>query len=258
MKTLLLLFFALLVQGEEKIKIGDRYCTVKFTEEENAVVTLISLHDKENTAIEAYKMLPKEIKLNLLELKHNEKERNVFFNYNGVNFNFDPNRIFTEKGIDSTLISNNIGKKITKELIAEVTRFSKQLLSAIKKSKKGEYIIAAHNNNDGKEGKGSVSILNYSSKDHLDSKDIDEVHLSTSGMDEDDFVLVTQKSDFDFFKSRDVNVALYKTKPTDNDGSMSFYCITHNIPYINIEAQHGHIKEQTELIKMTYKLLNSK
>ena len=45
---------------------------------------------------------------------------------------------------------------------------------------------------------------------------------------------------------------LKSTTPTD-DGSLSVYCVANNIPYINIEAQHGHTEKQRAMLRVCVK-----
>ena len=65
-------------------------------------VSFINLHDDENTSVEAANDFLSKYGGALLQLKHTGK-RNFNFILNGQSFSFDPNRIFTEKGIKATL-----------------------------------------------------------------------------------------------------------------------------------------------------------
>ncbi|MBK7099776.1 MAG: hypothetical protein IPH58_17615 [Sphingobacteriales bacterium] len=107
------------------------------------------------------------------------------------------------------------------------------------------YIVALHNNTD-----SSYSILSY-----LNAKDAEDVYINENE-DIDDFFFVTARSEFEYFKSLGRNVVLQSEEVKD-DGSLSVYCQNNGIPYINIEAQHGHLQEQAEMIKEILVFLQS-
>ncbi|WP_316824391.1 hypothetical protein [Pedobacter miscanthi] len=50
-------------------------------------------------------------------------------------------------------------------------------------------------------------------------------------------------------KKAKVNVIL-QSKFASNDGSLSVYAMQNNIPYINVEVQHGHQDENLRLIEL--------
>src|SRR3546814_8896079 len=73
-------------------------------------------------------------------------------------------------------------------------------------------------------------------------------------MDSDDLIVVTKGRFYRFYKKRGINVVLQSKRPTD-DGSLSVYAEQQKIPYINIEAQEGHLEQQKQMISLTCKLL---
>jgi hypothetical protein len=68
-------------------------------------------------------------------------------------------------------------------------------------------------------------------------------------MDGDDLVYVTEPRLFSSLKKANVNVIL-QSKFASNDGSLSVYAMQNNIPYINVEVQHGHMDEHFRLIEL--------
>jgi len=54
---------------------------------------------------------------------------------------------------------------------------------------------------------------------------------------------------FNSLKKANVNVML-QSKFVENDGSLSVYAMQNNIPYINVEVQHGHIDENLRLLEI--------
>lgn len=259
MKTLFI-FLLLLFTGSESataIKIGDASVKLVYTNNNSTVATIVSLHNSETIAVDAAKGILPKSKFNILQLQ-NAGNRNIKFSVDKQSYEIDPNRVFTDSGVALTLKERNkTQKSFPIAVTKEVKRFGEELLSEIKKRKMTGYIVAAHNNYKGFENEGAVSILNYANFKTEANKDVEDVAIFDKN-DLDDFVLVTQRKDFDFFKSKRVNVALYK-KEVKDDGSLSVYCIQNNIPYINIEAQHdgktGHIEEQKKLMELTFELL---
>ena len=115
-------------------------------------------------------------------------------------------------------------------------------VTAIKNSSK--YIIAIHNNTNGEFSAKSFNNYSHAAK----------VYISKS-KDPDDFFIVTQLPDFIFFKRHNQNVVL-QSKSAADDGSLSIYCQKNRIPYINVEAQYGHKKQQILMLLICQKLLS--
>jgi hypothetical protein len=68
--------------------------------------------------------------------------------------------------------------------------------------------------------------------------------------DVDDFFFVTDKNIFKFLKEKNQNVALQDNVNVTDDGSLSVYCGKNKIPYINVESEHGHFREQTRMLEI--------
>ena len=87
--------------------LGNKSCKISTVGQDEKSAKFISLHDNENTSVEAFL----EIKTSLLncklyELKQNE-ERLLEYNINGKDYLFDPNRIFSSIGIKGTISKYN-------------------------------------------------------------------------------------------------------------------------------------------------------
>ncbi len=181
-------------------------------------------------------------------------ERNLTFRYRERHYRIDPNRIFTEKGIDNSLETlNSLSQSEKAELVPVVSDFSNKLiklmtgqdLSGIKA------FIAVHNNwdgyeGDGKDGKGNISgDLAGDKYRHMEPP---IVHLG-EGADPDDLFWVTRKSDFHYLRKSEppwkgghvVILDPYAATGDEkyNDGSASVFFFTRNIPYFNVEVEHG-------------------
>jgi membrane-bound lytic murein transglycosylase MltF len=102
-------------------------------------------------------------------------------------------------------------------------------------------VIALHNNTQ-----GMYSALSYA-RGGAHAHDAEDVFIR-DGTDPDDFFFVTERVVFDSLKRRGHNVVLQDNRRVTDDGSLSVYCGKENVRYINVEADHGHLKEQTQMI----------
>jgi hypothetical protein len=236
--------YQLASEEEKTLQLGTRSCKLLTTGDRQNNAIFLSLHDDENTSVEAfYEVYEKIDKAFLIELNQSGS-RFIKYGYKGSDFLIDPNRIFTEKGLTNTLKKNN--KSFPSEIIEPLKKFSDELLDEILPKDKDKYIVAIHNN----------SNENYSAKTYVGSNDAEKTYVNPNE-DVDDFFFVTNNSDFEFFKSKKRNVIL-QSKKVQDDGSLSVYCDKHNYPYINIEAQDGHKETQKLMIKEAYSLIKSK
>lgn len=198
-------------------------------------VCFINLHSDESTSVEACEQFLSRNNGKLIQLKH-KPQRNIQFEINNAQYTIDPNRIFTAKGIKATL------QKLSKynlQAAKEVEKFASNIIQQISDAK---LIVALHNN-----GNKGLSINSYT-KGGNEYANTAKVYVNPL-MDEDDFIYTTNEKIFSFLKEQKVNVVLQKEKGSVDDGSLSIYYGSKKIPYINIEAEHGHLKEQIELLE---------
>jgi hypothetical protein len=237
---------ALVFTPAEKIityKLGSKDINIKVVQYgNNSNTCCINLHDDECTAVKAAQAVLEQ-KGGLLIRIENNAQRLISFPYRGVTYTFDPNRIFSRKGIELTLKSKG---RITAEIVTEVEKFAKKILQLIPDS--ASCVIALHNNSD-----GDYSVKTYqpggnrqtdAKKVYADSwQDVDDITLTT---DED---LFTRMSGFGFNSILQDNVKVIK------DGSLSVYYGEKNKRYINIETQHGKNDQYKEMLsKLLYVL----
>ena len=64
--------------------------------------SFINLHNNEKTSLNAAKQYLNKIGGRLINIENNG-ERLINFKYNGFNYIFDPNRIYSASGIDTTI-----------------------------------------------------------------------------------------------------------------------------------------------------------
>ena len=247
LKKCFLLFFIFITHAAPKadkniiLQLFDSKCNSRIYQKKGINAAIIALHSNENTCIAAFGALPDSYPFVLYELMQ-KGNRLLECTYNTKNYYFDPNRIFSKEGIIKTLSKYN--KMYPESLVGKVKIFSDTLLKILLFKNASKYIIAVHNNTDG----------GFSVKSFANSLNASITYVCKSE-DPDDFFLVTQLSDFRFFKEQNKNVVLQNSPPTD-DGSLSVYCQSKKIPYINIEAQNGHQQKQTEMLLLCAKLLS--
>ncbi len=199
-----------------------------------------NMHDNENTAVEAAKEIIGKYGGTLIELQ-TDGERLINFSLEDKNFTFDPNRIFTEIGIEKTLKHNG---SYTNEAKNETGKFAGKLKEFLKDAR---LIIAVHNNTD-----ENYSIKSYE-KDGEFAKDIKLANIDPE-TDIDDFFYVTEDNFFKFLKRKNQNVALQNNAKVNDDGSLSVYCGRNKISYINVESEHEHLSEQIKMLEILQKL----
>lgn len=206
--------------------------------------TLINVHDDENTSVEAGQVVIRQTGGRLIELAHGGKRR-VSFEMEGERFSFDPNRIFSQDGIRQTL--DRAGND---SLAAQKTvqQFATALIDRFGLDQE-PVIIALHNT-----GRGGLAITSYL-PDGDRSATAAAVHVGQPNQP-GDFFYVTDRRFFDYLKHRGYNVILQDNARVTDDGSLSVYFALKNIPYLNIEAAHGHLQEQTEMVRCAVAMVN--
>lgn len=218
------------------VAIGDDVVEVVIHQSENPGLTYVNLHDDENTAVEAALAILREHGGRLIELQHTG-ERNVAFSLRDTSYAFDPNRMFTAVGVDTTLSRQSI---LTEAAHAAVTNFADSVLSLIAFDELST-IITVHNNTDER----------YSARSYMEegpyARDARFVHIA-AGSDADDFFFVTTQELYDDLRDAGFNVVMQDNAVVTDDGSLSVLAGQTGIPYVNAEAQHGHFEEQQRML----------
>ena len=244
---ILSLFFIFLFHlrkgGKEVVlKLGTSKCIVHVYKNKRKTISVVRLHPNENTCIRSFFQLPSKNHFALYQLSQRGKRLLEYRLHNRVYY-FDPNRIFSKRGIINILKEHNL--HFPKSLVNKIAVFSKKLLATAHITNSSKHIIAIHNNSN-----GEFSVETYSRYSKVAS------HFISHSKDADDFFIVTSISDFKFFKKHNENVVL-QSKYAKDDGSLSVFCQRHNIPYINVEAQYGHIQRQKKMLLLCEKLLTT-
>jgi hypothetical protein len=220
----------------QQIRLGETEIQVATTERKGSRFTYVNLHDDENTGVEAGLEALKLSGGRLVELRHNGR-RDLAFMLRGEEYRVDPNRIFTPAGIRATLEKRS---KYAEDAALAVGKFAEEL-RAVYQIDQFDAVIALHNNTE-----GGYSALSYAAGGNF-AHDAEAVSIRDGG-DPDDFFFVTERPVFDALKHRGYNVVLQDNRGVTDDGSLSVYCGKAKVRYINVEAELGHLKEQTRMI----------
>ncbi len=188
----------------------------------------IHLHQNEKTALVAARTVMMSSGGSLLTLRH-RGGRNIVFYVQHQRYEFDPNRIFTEKGIEQTLRTYGHYSKAAHQKVHELATKIKRLIPEGK-------VIAVHNNR-------TYSLKNYDTGQVLASE-VRAIHVDEKQFYRN-FFLVTQKDDFLRLKRLNYNSVWQARHPKD-DGSLSVYLA--NRAYISVEAGHHQLQSQIRML----------
>lgn len=206
-------------------------------------IAFINVHENESTSVDAYHQVDSLNQFPFFWLNQN-CQRRIKFNYKNVIYSVDPNRIFSAEGIKATIaydtLENKKAEKIAKTL-------ANHILKAIQPY---DWVLSLHNNTPD----------NYTIKSYLaggeEERNASDVYIN-SMMDDDDFIFTTNRTLFAKLKEKKINVILQDNMNCFDDGSMSVYFGKKQMAYANIEAEHGHLKEQIFLIQEVISIINS-
>lgn len=210
-----------------KVMVGDERVVIQQTVGKGK--NFVHVHHNEQTALKAAKAIISREGGSLITLVHSGG-RNIVFHLNHKRYEFDPNRIYTDKGIKKTLTQFGA---YTPEAHQEVKKLADKIKQLLPKGK----IIAVHNNSS------------YSLKDYLPghelAHDAQALHMNPNNYFRN-FYLVTKVSDYLRLKMEGFNGILQKPSATD-DGSMSV--LLARSEYINVEAGFDQLAEQIKMLQ---------
>lgn len=209
----------------------------------SASPTMLNVHEDETTSVLAGKANIEEQGGRLIQLEHSGT-RLITFRLDGKQFTFDPNRIFSNVGIEATLGKHSEYSALAHEAIKAFVRAYLQKFEL----EKERVIIALHNTMD-----PVFSVESFLPSGRLGG-DAAATHVNPQ-RHKLDFFYVTEKNFFDFLKQRDFNVVLQDNAKVTEDGSLSVYFARKGIPYVNIEAEMGRLKTQTEMVRVVREMI---
>jgi hypothetical protein len=225
---LIIILLASACATKHQVQVGDERVTL-IREQRGKGKSFVHLHQNETTALKAARMVIKQQGGSVLTIKHSG-QRNVVFHLHKKRYEFDPNRIFTSKGIKKTLEEYS---EYTPEAYGQVKKLADEIKLLLPPGK----IIAVHNNET------------YSFKDYWPGHNLEkEARLiyRNNHLYYRNFYLVTQKQDFVRLKNYRFN-SVWQTLDATDDGSLSVFL--GKSPYINVEAGYDQLSAQIEMLK---------
>ena len=214
------------------LRLGDSTVRIVTTETSSSGLTFLSLHENEQTSVTAARQIVGRHGGRLIEVRQ-QQQRLLSFSVSQGRYRVDPNRIFTDTGIERSLRLYGLYSPRAQEA---VIRFREELLAKLLKGQP-RIIIAVHNN----EG---LSTDSYRTGGRFE-KEAANVAVNPK-LYKSDFFLVWDDSLFNRLQAAGFNVVLQSRTPSD-DGSLSVYCQKNQVPYANVECGHGHLEEQTRM-----------
>lgn len=209
-------------------------------------VQFIHVHENEKTAVEAARKMLEKYGQGCFVTWQSGNDRYVRFQVGNRQYKFDPNRIYTPKGRKETLTANG---GYSPEADANVEAVASLFLQNYVDNQR--LIVALHNNTD----KGGLTINGFKKRGPY-ARDAKKVFINKQ-RDEDDFFFTTDPDIYHYIKNKGFNILLQDNERVADDGSLSVYSANKKIPYLNIEAEHGHLQEQLEMIDVVQEMINT-
>ena len=227
------------------VQLGDVLVQIVTTERAPVGLTFVSVHENEQSAVTAAQRAIVRHGGRLVELRA-QRKRLVSFKLREIPHTFDPNRMFTDGGVERSLRRYGPYSRLAHDA---VTQLGKRLVAHIRNNFTPP-LVAVHNNTD-----GALSVESYRKGSRLQGEAA-RVAINPK-LDPDDFFLVTDRAIFDRLATAGFNVVLQSAQPTD-DGSMSVFCRYSGIPYLNVEAEFEHLSEQSRMLDAVVELVRGR
>ncbi len=230
-------------QHELSIPLCGTDISLTFHGHEDSPVLLYNMHDNENTAAIAGRIMALKYGGQYVELVHSG-ERNISFAFGEDSISIDPNRIYTDAGIWQQMAKNKTADSL---LFYEIAMWRDTLLSILNVNERS-LVIALHNNTN-----KYYSLTSYTSGGEYEI----EADTTYEGKirDMDDFYFVTDQKIFAILSTGRYHVVLQDNETMTDDGSLSVYCGQLGIRYINVEAQHNHLLRQIKMLIFAFQHL---
>lgn len=208
-------------------------------------ILLYNMHDNENSSALAGRMLARfEKGAVYYELMH-DGHRNISFLHGTDSLHIDPNRIYTDAGVWQQLARNKNNDTLAFRMIADWRDSLMKILQIDRRT----LVIALHNNTN----------QNYGFKSYMPGGEYEaEAEAVYKGCvrDKDDFYFVTGYPILDRLVCGQYHIVMQSWETLTDDGSLSVYCARLGIPYVNVEAQHGHFWRQLRMLLFAYNQLS--
>lgn len=196
----------------------------------------LNLHDDESTSVEAALDVIRQRGGRVVELAHSG-DRNVTFRVGGETYAADPNRMFTPAGRRRTLAALSTADPAALDALAAFADSVLALYAAVPPA----VVVTLHNNTP-----GNYSAASYRpGAEYASDAAAVTVH---DGADPDDFFFVTDPDLYAALAARGFNAVLQDNDAATDDGSLSVWAAREGVPYVNVEAEHGHRQQQARMI----------
>lgn len=228
--------------SEHHIALGDSTVTLRVTEG-GIGPTFVRVHHNETDAGTIGIRAVTELGGRFVDLIHSGG-RNVVFKSGKNIYAFDPNRIFTEPGMALTLRSLHHGRGAP-EAMTELRKLASAILDLTGRTGS---VIALHNNSGASFG---LSAYQHGGMYYRgDQKTF--AYLGTDGPQ--NVVVVTRRELFDEFVHRKLTVAYQLPRSDKDDGSMSYWFGSNDLPYINIDTRIDNAGVQWDIVRIAHSL----
>jgi hypothetical protein len=218
-----------------RIALGRTGVDLVMSGDADAQVIFINLHQNEQTSVKAARSVIQGKGHVLIELQ-SQGNRNVVFWIGLRPYLFDPNRIFSDQGLEQTLRFHG---GYSNAAHAAVLGLRTAIIDELQ-IHRARMVVALHNN-----GTGHYTIKNYLPGAEQEAQ-ARAVHVDASA-DPGDFFLVTQRMAYDSLCESGFGVVLQNDVACD-DGSLSHF-FSQRLPlYVNVEARFGHEQEQRAML----------
>ena len=225
-----------------EVRLGDTPVMLVESERQPGGLRFVSVHENERTAVVAARRVLQWNAGRLIELR-SRGQRLVTFWIGRSPHVFDPNRMFTDVGLEATLRRHGSHTRAAHDAVVVLRNAVLETLA----DRPQQPVVALHNN-----GAGAYSIQQYlPGGAHV--SDASEVAVVPERAP-DDFFLVTTLALFATLKGARFNVVLQASEPRD-DGSLSVWFQHAKRPYINVEARHGRDAEQERMLQAIVDLI---
>lgn len=172
----------------------------------------------------------------------NANNRNIKFKHKNVEYQFDPNRIYTRKGVLDTLKNLGPYSKEAENIVFTFGKWVSGLLSA-------DRVIAVHNNLN-----KNYNILSYQDPKGNPIEGIRALNINPD-LSPANFIYTTNSTLYVAAAEANMNAAL-QDKDIFDDGSYSVFAMKQGVDYVNIEAKRKEYAANLSLIKYINRFYN--
>lgn len=225
------LFFSFITithAAQYSVKLGDTRVIIK-QQHHGCGKAFVHLHQNETTALKAARAVVKAKGGSVLTLVH-PGGRNIIFHLGHDRYEFDPNRIYTDRGIKKTLAEFG---KYSPTAHREVRKLANRIKSLLPQGK----IIAVHNN-------ATYSLKNYF-PGHALAYDARSLNVNKRHFYRN-FYLVTKQRDYVRLRQLNFN-SIWQADHAVDDGSLSVFFARNR--YVNVEAGYDQLTAQIKMLR---------